>query len=177
MIMLLMDVMSRHSTSLQDLTYRRKIWLCPLQCWMRSFNLETLIQRPPVGTKLVARSSKHHARNPLMFPSRELHLCTDASGEGWGPNMDGAAVQGGSSDLYKELYIHCLEIRDINQAIKAWTHQFEHSSVLVATDNTATRGSDIDEFVERDYSLFVLADLISCWLGKLNILAYCLSRK
>jgi ribonuclease HI len=80
---------------------------------------------------------------PLIFPSPQWILTTDASGVGWGGHVSPAhdptrvdMVQGQWSYQESQLHINLLELRAVRLTLHQFRDILSHSSVHVETDNT-----------------------------------------
>jgi len=125
---------------------------------------------------------------PLVPPSVDVHLFTDASERGWGAHADNATFQGLWSVEESRLHINVLELRAVRLALLAHSPP-AGSHILVATDNTTVKchinrqgGTHSRSLMKETVLLFSLAQNNSWSLrarhiaGKLNVLADQLSR-
>jgi hypothetical protein len=125
---------------------------------------------------------------PLVEPTPQIHLFTDASLKGWGAHVGDATYQGLWDPQESRLSINRLELRAIRLAL-ALHNPPKGSVILVATDNTVTKcyvnkqgGTRSRAMMAETNSLFSLL-IQKDWhlrarhiAGKLNVLADQLSR-
>jgi len=148
---------------------------------------------PPVSRNEVVSSwwigkLSHPQGVPLVPPSANVHLFTDASERGWGTHVDSATFQGLWSVEESHLHINVLELRAVSLALLAY-HPPVGSHILMATDNTTVKchinrqgGTLSLSLMEETVLLFTIAQNNSWSLrarhiaGKLNVLADQLSR-
>jgi len=126
---------------------------------------------------------------PLVPPSVDIHMFTDASERGWGAHVDTATYQGLWTQAETKLHINILELRAVRLALGAHRPPVG-SHILVATDNTTVKSYINRQGGTRSWSLMketvaLFQSIMSNqWTikarhiaGKLNVLADQLSRK
>ena len=126
---------------------------------------------------------------PLVPPTPQLQLYTDASSVGWGAHVADQSAAGIWSADQTHLHINMLEMEAVAQALRAFQTLLQHKSVLLNTDNTTVACYINKQGGARSSTLSLKAEEIlrfcqenHVWLvarhvpGKLNIVADALSR-
>ena len=126
---------------------------------------------------------------PLVPPTPQLQLFTDASSVGWGAHVDDLSAAGVWSPDQSLLHVNILEMEAVRLALCAFQSFLQQKSVLLCTDNTTVACYLNKQGGARSMTLSLKAEEILLWCqshrilllarhvpGKLNIVADALSR-
>ena len=126
---------------------------------------------------------------PLVPPTPQLQLFTDASGVGWGAHVEDLSAAGVWSVTQSRLHINLLEMEAVRLALSAFQSFLRGKCVLLCTDNTTVACYLNKQGGARSVTLSLKAEEILLWCqqhqvlllarhvpGKLNIVADALSR-
>ena len=126
---------------------------------------------------------------PLVLPTPQLQLFTDASSFGWGAHVESLSAAGVWSMDQSHLHVNVLEMEAVRLALCAFQSFLQQKSVLLCTDNTTVACYLNKQGGARSMTLSIKAEEILLWCqshqvvllarhvpGKLNILADALSR-
>lgn len=144
-----------------------------------------------VGIKWWMNPSIYSAGIPLVVPSPDFHLFSDASHSGWGAHLEplGLFVQGLWDPVSQDLHINNLELRAVFLALRHFQCIIGNSCVMIATDNSTVVAYIKKQGGTHSPSLCMLVWELLYWChhrdiqilvrhipGKLNVLADGLSR-
>ena len=76
---------------------------------------------------------------PLVIPSPDFHLFSDASRSGWGAHLEplGLEVQDLWDSASQDLHINNFELRAVFLALQRFQNHIYDSCVMVASDNSS----------------------------------------
>ena len=188
-----------HMTSLEKLTRRGRLHTRPVQFtlhdqWSQSSDPPLLPVRitPELLPVLWWWSLSVNLTSgvPLHQPLLDLHLFTDTSSEGWGAHLLLHETGGLWDSVQKHLHINILELLAVRLALQHFLPLVQGQPVMVMTDNTTVvaqlrnRGGTLSRpLYSHTAQLLLWADSHNISLvphhilGKLNIMADCLSRR
>ena len=127
--------------------------------------------------------------SPFREPPPSIHLFKDASKEGWGAHWDFHMVSGIWQGPFQLWHINVQELQAAFLALQHWQDQFVGQVVLLATDNSTVVSYVNKQGGTKSPTLLLFARELLLWChsqqislraqhipGKLNVLAYSLSR-
>lgn len=127
---------------------------------------------------------------PLLPPTPQLTLCSDASTEGWGAHLNQLQIGGTWTPAQQNLHINNLEMLAVILALKHFKELVQSKTVLLMSDNTTVVAQIKNQGGTHSRELFSLTQQLFLWAhqhqvtvvprhipGHLNVIADRLSRQ